>query len=462
MNNTIAKDFETIFPKENMPAFDAVKFDQILFDLASKAGPFSGERYTPGAGVQICYEHLHRYLFATQFLKLGDVVLDLGCGVGYGSILLAAYGLQVIAIDIDPESTAMLQEIAKIHHINNLTVLTGDVAQLDQLLQGKTQNIGLVVCHEVIEHLSESMQRDLVSKIGTAKAPFTAETTFLVSTPDKELYDQQSEAPNPFHAHELSAKEFETLLKENFKFLRCYEQNTGSVNYLRTLGEQELGPVSFFQLGWQSKEALIPGLSKPTFPAAEYIYAVARNTELPKLPHTSVLVDASNQYVRERLSIAAKELRENKSELAVLARVAGQIRTELKIESSHEVQPIADEIAALNDLVKRQAEKIKNSQKEAERIGYELSLELNSAHIKVRELDHLIFTLKPWHAMAGTLLGATPESAASEVHRLKSYEAAMRSPGHRLVTLIGKVSRILLPVALIKRTFKFLQALSKA
>jgi len=442
--------------------FDAKKFDQILFELASKALPFSGERYTPGAGVQICYEHLHRYLFATQFLRPGDTVLDLGCGVGYGALLLAGHGVRVIAVDIDSASTALLKSIAEQNRLDNITVLTGDVAQLDQLLSGVTDKIDIVACHEVIEHLSEKLQKSLVSRVGGAKPPFTSETLFLVSTPDKELYDQHLDTPNPFHAHELSGKEFEVLLKGSFKYVQSYEQNSGAVNYLRRLDHKGEDRVGFFQLGWQDQSLLIPGLSEPSFPPGEYIYAMACNSTLPQLPSVSVLADASNQYVRERLSIAAKELRTQETKIATLERLVGQIRSELGIEKPEAVQSIADEISTLKQLVRRQAEKIRSSQEGAERIGYELSLELNKAHSKIRELDGLVNTLKPWHAMAGTLLAPTPEASAKEVYRLKSYEAAMRSPGHRLVTVVGKILRIVSPIRYIKRSYRFIEALIKA
>ena len=46
---------------------------------------FSGERYIPDLKeAQISYEHWHRYLYASYFVK-DKVVLDIACGEGYGS-----------------------------------------------------------------------------------------------------------------------------------------------------------------------------------------------------------------------------------------------------------------------------------------------------------------------------------------------------------------------------------------
>ena len=62
----------------------------------------SEERLMPkyGVGYAYFYEHLARYFFASQFVK-DKVVLDAGCGVGYGSYILVKYdkAKKVYAID---------------------------------------------------------------------------------------------------------------------------------------------------------------------------------------------------------------------------------------------------------------------------------------------------------------------------------------------------------------------------
>jgi len=48
-----------------------------------------GERFLPWMEDPIInYEHLHRYAFACEFVK-DKVVLDIACGEGYGSTMLA-------------------------------------------------------------------------------------------------------------------------------------------------------------------------------------------------------------------------------------------------------------------------------------------------------------------------------------------------------------------------------------
>ena len=58
----------------------------------------------PWFGKKIYLEHLERYKFALQYIK-HKVVVDLGCGVGYGAWLLAqSEPDRVIALDKSKEA----------------------------------------------------------------------------------------------------------------------------------------------------------------------------------------------------------------------------------------------------------------------------------------------------------------------------------------------------------------------
>ena len=67
--------------------------------------PWTGERFVPSCTGQLLYEHLHRYAVAAA-LADGKRVLDIACGEGYGSNLLAATAAQVIGVDIASEVIA--------------------------------------------------------------------------------------------------------------------------------------------------------------------------------------------------------------------------------------------------------------------------------------------------------------------------------------------------------------------
>ena len=54
----------------------------------SEDSGFTGERFVPGARGEIWYAHWHSHHFAAK-LVVGRDVLDVACGAGYGSALLA-------------------------------------------------------------------------------------------------------------------------------------------------------------------------------------------------------------------------------------------------------------------------------------------------------------------------------------------------------------------------------------
>jgi len=62
---------------------------------------FTGERFIPGVPGEIWYEHWHRYHFAAPIVA-GRNVLDIACGAGYGSALLARSAARVTGADISP------------------------------------------------------------------------------------------------------------------------------------------------------------------------------------------------------------------------------------------------------------------------------------------------------------------------------------------------------------------------
>ena len=65
--------------------------------------PWTGERYVPQIGGEIELEHIHRYLWAKQFSH-GKRVLDIACGEGYGSEVLARSAAQVIGVDLSKDA----------------------------------------------------------------------------------------------------------------------------------------------------------------------------------------------------------------------------------------------------------------------------------------------------------------------------------------------------------------------
>src|ERR1700694_2221819 len=110
--------------------------------------PLDGERFVPGEmHGNIEFEHRHRYLFASQLVS-GKAVLDIACGEGYGSALLAKSARRVIGVDIAERA---VEHAKQRYQAENLEFATGSCAAIP-LGDGA---VDVVVSFETIEHHAE-------------------------------------------------------------------------------------------------------------------------------------------------------------------------------------------------------------------------------------------------------------------------------------------------------------------
>ena len=71
---------------------------------------FTGERFIVGQAVgDIVIEHMQRYRMAAKLAE-GRDVLDVACGEGYGSSILAGMAQRVTGVDISPQAVAYARE----------------------------------------------------------------------------------------------------------------------------------------------------------------------------------------------------------------------------------------------------------------------------------------------------------------------------------------------------------------
>ena len=172
---------------------------------------FDGERCTPWVTTQILAAHLHRY-FSVLDLVRGKRVLDISCGEGYGSALLRRHGAEAVTgVDIDPPI------IARANRVYGDEGLSFQVADARQPLPFNAASFDVVVSFETIEHIAEH-----ASFVAELKRVLTPEGTLVISTPDAALSDP--DAPNPFHAKELTEDDFLALLHSEFAHLTPYRQ----------------------------------------------------------------------------------------------------------------------------------------------------------------------------------------------------------------------------------------------
>ena len=106
----------------------------------------SGERQVAISLDKIEPTHIDRYKRAYTIVKNTDTVLDLGCGCGYGSVLLANKARKVIAIDDSKEAIDYANVYWKRKNIN---YLCGDVFDIKE-------KYDVVVAFEIVEHIKDT------------------------------------------------------------------------------------------------------------------------------------------------------------------------------------------------------------------------------------------------------------------------------------------------------------------
>jgi SAM-dependent methyltransferase len=98
----------------------------------------------------IAVEHRHRYAFAMPACA-GKRVVDLCCGVGYGSEMLAAVAESVVGVDRDAAAIDTAQ--ATVGARTSARFVAADA--LDHLRRLEPADVDVIVCFEGLEHLPE-------------------------------------------------------------------------------------------------------------------------------------------------------------------------------------------------------------------------------------------------------------------------------------------------------------------
>lgn len=181
---------------------------------SQKELPWTGERLvTQQKDMHFVIEHLHRYALAMK-LASNKIVLDVACGEGYGSNLLAEVADKVFGVDIDVDTIVHAREKYQEYKPEKLTYLQGDVTNLPH----EIGLVDMIVSFETLEHV-----KDQEAMLASFKRHLKPNGIVLISTPEKILYQKRS-TNNPYHLKELSLPEFKNLINDFFPFSFFYEQ----------------------------------------------------------------------------------------------------------------------------------------------------------------------------------------------------------------------------------------------
>jgi O-antigen biosynthesis protein len=243
---------------------------------------WTGERYIPSVDESVCgaeihYEHLHRYAFASNFVK-GKIVLDLASGEGYGSFFLSHFAESVVGIEIDERS---VDHARKRYKGSNLEFKSGSI--LDIPIAGQ-KIFDVIVCFEAIEHIQEHDQ--LISEILRL---LKDDGIVILSTPNKKVYSDIPNYTNPFHVKELYFDDLQKMFEEKFSLFSFYGQRTISGSSIFPLNRENNVSCIDFTLG-KGSEGFVIDANREILPV--YYLVIASNKKTRELDRKkSYLID---------------------------------------------------------------------------------------------------------------------------------------------------------------------------
>lgn len=275
---------------------------------------WTGERFVPGVRGDIEVEHLHRY-YSVSELVAGLHVLDIACGEGYGSAILAKQAESVIGVDI---SEAAIAHARSAYALANLRFEVGSCTSIPL----GDASVDAIVSFETIEHVQE--HDETMREFARVLKPGG---WLCMSCPDKLEYSDLPNYHNPYHVRELYGHEFQDLLQRFFARVTLYGQR---IQYGSLIGPYR-GATSSFQSYRDEGSDVIRsgGVLRPV-----YLLGIASDIACPELPcgafepHEAPYV-TENQALREQLGTALSNLHARELQLRdELAKAYGQIEAQ--------------------------------------------------------------------------------------------------------------------------------------
>jgi SAM-dependent methyltransferase len=210
----------------------------------------TGERTLPDVPEENYWyrRHLVVYEWIAQRTR-GLRVIDMACGEGYGSDVLARTAAAVVGVDANPEA----------HEHARLRYGHANLRFARELIDGFAEEADAIVFLQTIEHVQDAgaVLEHFRTLIGATQPGERARGPVFVSTPNVlTLAPKGAErSDNPWHVHEYRCDEFEQLCRAHFAEVELY-----GLFHARKLRAHELA----LRVGWDRVHPALK-LTKPFY-----------------------------------------------------------------------------------------------------------------------------------------------------------------------------------------------------
>jgi len=281
---------------------------------------WTGERLVTYVEGDLILEHLHRYAAAMELVD-GKRVLDIACGEGYGTNLLAQRARLAVGVDISSEAADHA------HRKYGHGYLAGSCAAIPF----RDASFDVVVSFETLEHIHE--QEEFLGEVRRVLAP---DGLLVVCTPDKQVYSDDRDYQNEFHVKELYHQEFGDLLRARFGNVALYRQKVGFGSLLLP-DPGSAAHIGRFRASFEGtgfEEGLSDGM---------YTTALASDAELPALP-CGLLAEEGHEDAHGRLEQTRTVLEEAQ---ATVLRLRGERKRNQRVIGALAILLVVSLLASL-------------------------------------------------------------------------------------------------------------------
>jgi 2-polyprenyl-3-methyl-5-hydroxy-6-metoxy-1,4-benzoquinol methylase len=202
--------------------------------------PLTGERTLPDVPEENYWYRRHLVVYEWIAARVGGLrVVDMACGEGYGSNVLAGAAAGVVGVDANPEA----------HEHARLRYTRPNLRFERDLVEGFAEPCDAVVFLQTIEHVEDpgAILEHFKSILAPGGVAYVSTPNLLTLAPPG-----AEKSDNPWHLHEYRAEEFRRLCQEHFPSVELF-----GLFHARKLRAHELA----LKLGWDSVHKRL-GLTK--------------------------------------------------------------------------------------------------------------------------------------------------------------------------------------------------------